>query len=90
MYKMNDKKTSFQMVWGWLLILFGVGMFFRIPQVMPRIREFGSFSSGFGLAFAYFSLYLIGVLLIGGGAMKIYIHSRPADTSEDRQNPEKQ
>jgi len=87
---MNDKKTSVQVVWGWLLIVFGAGMFFRIPQVMPRIREFECFSSGFGLAFAYFSLYLIGVLLIGGGARKIYVHSRPSHTSADSPDPKKQ
>ena len=78
------------MVWGWLLILFGVGMFFRIPQVMPRIQEFECFSSGFGSVFAYFSLYLIGILLIGGGAMKIYTHFRPSHMSADRPDQEKQ
>ncbi|MGE0087305.1 MAG: hypothetical protein AB7S75_23105 [Desulfococcaceae bacterium] len=87
---MNAKKTSVQVVWGWLLILFGAGMFFRIPQVMPRIQEFECFSSGFGLIFAYFSLYLIGVLLIGGGAKKIYDHSLTSDTSADKSDPEKQ
>lgn len=75
------------MVWGWLLISFGVGMFFRIPQVMPRIQEFECFSSGFGLVFVYFSLYLVGILLICGGAMKIYGHSRPSRTG-DRPDPE--
>ena len=58
-----------QIIWGGLLSIAGVGVFFRIPQVMPRIAEIGAFSSG--MTFIRFCFYLIGCLLICGGIMKI-------------------
>ena len=67
----NDKtKIHLQLVWGALLLLAGIGVFFRIPQVMPQIKEIPTFSSIIG--FIYFCFYLLGVLLIVGGARKIY------------------
>jgi hypothetical protein len=31
-----DKKNTLQLIWGILLLFAGVGVFFRIPQVMPE------------------------------------------------------
>ena len=67
---MEKNKIHFQLVWGILLLLAGVGVFFRIPQVMPQIKTIESFSSIIG--FIYFCFYMLGFLLILGGAQKIY------------------
>jgi hypothetical protein len=66
---MTKEKIIYQIVWGVLLVLMGIGVFFRIPQVMPRIEQIEYFSSV--IWFVRFSFYLIGILLIGGGIKKI-------------------
>jgi hypothetical protein len=68
--EMDKNKIYFQLVWGILLVMAGVGVFFRIPQVMPKIKTIESFASVIG--FIYFCFYLLGFLLILGGARKIY------------------
>ena len=67
---MEKNKIQFQLIWGILLLLAGVGVFFRIPQVMPQIKTIEAFASIIG--FVYFCFYLLGFLLILGGAKKIY------------------
>jgi len=67
---MDKSKIHIQLVWGALLLLAGVGVFFRIPQVMPQIKTIETFAAVIG--FIYFCFYLLGVLLIAGGARKIY------------------
>jgi len=64
----DKNKNYFQLVWGVLLVLAGVGVFFRIPQVMIKTIEY--FASIIG--FIYFCFYLLGFLLILGGAKKLY------------------
>jgi len=63
-------KPVIQVIYGIALTLAGIGVFYRIPQVMPRIEQIQQFSSVIG--FIRFSFYLMGVLLIGGGLKKIY------------------
>lgn len=58
------------MIWGIALILAGIGVFYRIPQVMPKIENIEQFSSV--IYFIRFCFYFVGVLLIGGGSKKIY------------------
>ena len=67
---MEKNRIHFQLVWGILLLLAGVGVFFRIPQVMPQIKTIETFASIIG--FIYFCFYLLGFLLILGGGKKIY------------------
>jgi hypothetical protein len=67
---MEKNKIHYQLVWGALLLLAGVGVFFRIPQVMPQIKTIETFAAIIG--FIYFCFYFLGVLLIVGGARKIY------------------
>jgi hypothetical protein len=62
------------MVWGVLLVLAGIGVFFRVPQVMPQVKTIEYFAGISG--FVYFCFYLIGFLLILGGSQKIYKHYR--------------
>jgi hypothetical protein len=66
----HDRKAQFQLVWGVLLVMAGVGLLFRIPQIMPQIRQIESFSGA--MPFIYFCFYFMAVFLIAGGAKKIY------------------
>jgi hypothetical protein len=68
----HDRKAQFQLVWGVLLVMAGVGLLFRIPQVMPQIRQIESFSGV--IPFIYFCMYFIAVFLIAGGARKLYLN----------------
>ena len=63
-------KTVAQMIWGVALTLAGIGVFFRIPQVMPKIEKIEHFSSA--MFFVRFCFYLLSALLVGGGLKKIY------------------
>lgn len=67
---MPDKKNKLQLIWGVLLLLAGVGVFFRIPQLMPEIKKIEHFAAY--IPFIYFCFYLLGVLLVVGGARKVY------------------
>jgi hypothetical protein len=66
----SKKMPVFQMIYGIVLALAGIGVFYRIPQVMPKIEKMHQFSSVMG--FIRFSFYLLGVLLIGAGLKKMY------------------
>ncbi len=71
---MFENKKPLQMIWGILLFLAGVGVFIRIPQVMPQIEKIELYLPV--LLFIRLCFYLIGILLIGGGLKKIYLYSR--------------
>jgi len=60
-----------QLIWGSILFLTGIGVLYRIPAVINKIKTIEQFS-GNGIYFAYFSFYFIGAILIGGGIKKIY------------------
>jgi hypothetical protein len=68
----GKNKPVIQVIYGIALTLAGIGVFYRIPQVMPRVEQIQQFSSVIG--FIRFSFYLMGVLLIGGGLKKIYMN----------------
>lgn len=58
-----------QLVWAAALILVGIAVFFRIPQVIPRLVEMGySTITVWSIRICF---YLLGILLIGGGLKKI-------------------
>jgi hypothetical protein len=89
--KLNDNqitekkrpKSTIQLIWGVALVLAGLGVFYRIPQVMPKIQSFEQFSAAIG--FIRFCFYFMGLILIGGGIKKIvsyYKESRPNDRNE--------
>jgi len=67
-------KSTLQIVWGLLLVMAGVGLLFRIPEVMPQVRQIESFSGAIG--FIYFCMYFMAVFLIAGGGRKIYLNLR--------------
>ncbi|MGD9412652.1 MAG: hypothetical protein PVJ54_12370, partial [Desulfobacterales bacterium] len=61
----------------------GVGVLFRIPQVMPEIKKIEHFAPY--MLFIYFCFYLLAVLLIAGGGKKIYHYikqSKPDDSND--------
>ncbi|MBW2567773.1 MAG: hypothetical protein JRD93_06255 [Deltaproteobacteria bacterium] len=74
---MIKDKAVIHIVWGIVLVLAGIGVFFRIPQVMPKIEQIEQFSSV--IFFIRFCFYFLGVLLIGGGTKKIYDNYRPSE-----------
>jgi len=83
---MADKKNRLQLIWGVLLLLAGIGVLFRIPQVMPEIKRIEQFSSY--IYFIYFCFYLLAILLIVGGGKKVYTYlkqtnSQTSHTGED-------
>ena len=67
---MSDKNYHIQVVWGVALVLMGIMVFFRIPQVMPKIEQIESFSSSIG--FIKFCFYFMAVMLTAGGGKKLY------------------
>ncbi len=66
---MDKKKDNFQLIWGILLLLAGIGVFYRIPQVMPKITSIELFKNV--AIFIRISFYIIGIILAGGGIKKI-------------------
>lgn len=70
----ESEKSKLQMIWGVLLVVAGVGLLFRIPQVMPQIRQIEYFSGV--IPFIYFCMYFMAVFLIAGGARKLYLYGR--------------
>ena len=71
-----DKK-KIQLIWGSALVLAGLGVFYRIPQVMPKIQSMGGFSGAENII--RFCFYFLGVLLVFGGGKKIYENLKSSD-----------
>jgi hypothetical protein len=65
----SNQRYIFQIIYGVLLLLAGVGLFFRIPQVVESMESYRS-----SLQFFRICLYIIGCLLVGGGIKKIHIN----------------
>ena len=70
MNQSSQTRARIQVVWGIMLVLAGLGVIYRIPQVMPKIFQIEQFSAASG--FVYFCFYLMAVILIVGGGKKIY------------------
>ena len=71
----GQPKDKVQLIWAGALILMGVAVFFRIPQVMPRLVEMGHSATTVG--FIRICFYVIGFLLVGGGLKKVMRHFKP-------------
>ncbi len=69
---MADKKNTLQLIWGVLLVLAGIGLFFRIPQLMPGVKKIEQFAPF--IYFIYFCFYLLAILLIAGGGRIVYTY----------------
>jgi hypothetical protein len=81
MKKNSQSKNNVQIVWGAALILVGVAVFFRIPQVIPQLVQMGQ--SNTTVVFIRICFYLMGTLLVGGGVKKIVQCVRPQDSVVD-------
>jgi hypothetical protein len=68
----EGSKSNLQLIWGVLLVAAGIGLLFRIPQVMPKVKQIEYFTAV--IPFIYFCFYFMAVFLIAGGAKKIYDH----------------
>ena len=68
----SQSKARLQVAWGVALVLAGIGVIYRIPQVMPKITQIEQFAAASG--FVYFCFYMMAVILIAGGGKKIYTH----------------
>jgi len=61
--------NTVQLIWGVALVLMGISVFFRIPHLISRISGSGqTISDQF---FVRFCLYLMAVVLFGGGVKKL-------------------
>jgi hypothetical protein len=67
---MSKNKSLSQIIWGAALVLAGVGVLFRIPQVLPKVFHIEHFAAI--KEFIYFCFYFLAIALIGGGVKKIY------------------
>ncbi len=68
---MTDKQVNrVQIIWAVALILAGLGVFYRIPQVMPAIEQIPMFAAA--SVYIRFCFYFMGIILIGGGCQKLY------------------
>ena len=67
---MDKNKAKYQLIWGILLALMGLSLFIQVPQVMERIAQIEYYASI--KWFVRIIIYLLAVMLIGGGAKKIY------------------
>jgi len=64
-----DKKT-FTFYYGIVLIAVGLGVFYRIPQVMPRVAAIEFFSEK--LMIIKFCFYILGGLLVLAGGIRVF------------------
>ena len=58
------------MTWGVLLTVMGIVLIFRVPYVMERVVEIEYYASI--KWFIRIILYIVALMLIGGGSRKIY------------------
>jgi len=72
---MSEKQSSLQLIWGIALALAGVGVFFRIPRVIPPLLGHYDYFAAVKY-FVYFVCYLLATVLIIGGGRKIYAYYR--------------
>jgi len=84
MNTLEPRNSRAQLIWGTALIIVGIAVFFRIPQVMPRLEQMGQ--SDITLGFIRICFYIMGVLLVGGGARKIIFCLRRQEPEPDAED----
>lgn len=67
---MPKDKDTIQLIWGIVLIVAGIGIFFAMPGKMAQLQRAGH--TDFFILVTRLCFYLIAVLLMGGGARKLY------------------
>lgn len=71
--------SNIQLIWGAALTLMGVAVFFRVPQVVSKLEDMGQ--SGFTITFFRICMYIIGIILVGGGVRKLIQHFKPEENT---------
>lgn len=66
---MSDKKKSIRKIWGFALILMGVALVLRVPEIIERLKDHPVLASGGG--FVSFCFYFISLVLVVGGVKKV-------------------
>ena len=79
---MGEKKNGLQRIWGFALILMGIAVIFRIPEILERLKENPIFTSG--KTYVQFCFYFISLVLIVGGIKKLV----SSKSSSNENNPE--
>ena len=74
--------TNLQLVWGAALTFMGVAVFFKVPQVVPRLEEMGQ--SEFTITFFRICMYIMGIILVGGGVRKLIQRFKPEDNASGK------
>ncbi len=64
-----DKRT-FTFYYGIVLIAVGIGVFMRIPEVMPQVAAIEFFTEK--IAIVKFCFYMLGGLLILAGGIRVF------------------
>jgi hypothetical protein len=72
----TSAKSQLQLIWGVMLVLAGIGVIYRIPQVIPQLKQIEQYAAAIG--FIYFCAYFVAVALIVGGGRKIYRYWKEA------------
>lgn len=80
----SSERSTLQLGWGIVLVLAGIGVIYRIPQVLPKLAHIETFAKTMWLA--QFGSYLLAFLLIGGGARKLIRHFT-SKSSENQDEP---
>ncbi len=57
----------------------GVAVFFKVPQVVPKLEEMGK--SEFTITFFRICMYIMGIILVGGGVRKLIQHFKPEENA---------
>jgi len=64
-----DKRT-FTFYYGLVLIAVGIGVFFRIPEVVTQVETIEFFKNKIGIV--TFCFYFLGFLLVLAGAIRVF------------------
>lgn len=64
-----DKQT-FKFYYGIVLIAVGIGVFVRIPQIIPQVETIEFFKNKIGIV--KFCFYFLGVLLVWAGGIRVF------------------
>ncbi|MEJ2038273.1 MAG: hypothetical protein P8X55_04990 [Desulfosarcinaceae bacterium] len=74
----RQTKNYVQLIWGIALLVAGIGVFFKTSQVLPMKQNPSQ----------ALCLYLLGVLLLGGGARKILRQFSNSSSTAAHTDPE--
>jgi len=58
-------------------VFMGVAVFFKVPHVVPKLEAMGK--SEFTITFFRICIYIMGIILVGGGVRKLIQHFKPVE-----------